>query len=927
MAPRTDCGVTVASTRSTWARPSPASPGRTESDPRTSTHRSMNRVLPLVLVLALIAAAAFWLLQDPGPAPDDSLAGPVAEQQDDEPLGRAAPELSGEPTTGLATESSAGRTEVDSSAPEQLLPAPNVLDWPVDGVELTLVHAATGQPAAGALVRYLPGNESEVRGLLYGLLLGDGKLPRGEAAEAAAYRADEAGRVRVPDPSQGALVQAELEELRGFELLGGLVEPDLRIELDAPKTLEVRVEDSLGGAMANQDVACDGPWAQLAWGGVQTDTNGAVSIRNANTLLVAAYGSGAARLELAASTWDQQRVADVVDLRAVPEQPVVLVLPAGGEVQVRVLDSDGSAIPEGSHQIALEVVDGPRSRVLKDWLYEDRIGSFQGLPPGAQVSARLGEFSDSELVAASEGVVPPAGAEPLLLIVTVVPPLDRSLTGRLVDAEGEPLANASYSFRSVLRMGGGTSSSSRGGRHTDGEGRFQEELGSHMQSVGKAESSLRLTFSVDQDAGADWVSEALLFEGELELPMDLGDVTCAEPPLLVAGRVLDADGDPVEGGTIRVSYLPPEAEAPVPGGQSYELVYIDGQSTKRTGADGRFEVFASTTEPRLYLSAEAEGFSPSGMFPFRAGATSVEVILGGAGSLMGSLRFPDGSDPGGWTAGIQPYVEQDRASFSPNTITGGWSSDGTWWDSNMDRGANFGWRDLKPGLYNVRIKLEGVSEPVRQWDQLLVDAGDVNRDPRLQDVELDGLVTTVPLEVVDPGGAPVSGARVKPVGTEAWASWTSLSGGLGSLAVMELPSEVLFQAEGFLSQSATLDGSALRVVLEPAPRVTLRLPPGLELPSESELKAQFQAIAEAETPWFGLGSYEAKFVDGECQIFAPSLGEVSIVMVLFTEEGFNSSMDWLDWPDGPYVMNLSAASDGASFEIPVTQAMIDSAGQ
>ncbi|MDF1799374.1 MAG: carboxypeptidase-like regulatory domain-containing protein [Planctomycetota bacterium] len=887
----------------------------------------MNRALPLVLVLALIAAAAFWLLQDPDPSPDDRLTVPVAEREADAAKDRAAPELGDEPSVEPAVDSSAGRTEVDSSAAAGPLSAATVLDWPADGVELSLVLAGTGEPAADALVRYIPCNDSVLRGWLFGLIHGDGKLPGGELAEAKSYRADGSGRVRVPDPDQAALVQVELAELCGYELLGGLFEPDLRVELDVPRSLEVRVEDGLGSTIGNQEVACDGPWSQVAWGWVRTDSSGALRLRNANTLLAAVYSPGPAPFELSTNTWDQQRVTEVVDLRAVPDEPVVLVLPAGGEVQVKVVGTDGNPIPESSNQVALEVIDGAGSRVLREHVFGDNVVRFSGLPPGAKVSARLGMFADSELVSGDEGLVPAAGSEPLLLLVTVEPPPDRGLRGRLVDAEGEPLGGTSYSFRSVLRMGGGSSSSTAGGRKTDSEGRFEEELGSHLTGVKDGESSLRLTFTVEREDGPDWVSEALAFTGELELPMELGDVTCAAPPLLVAGRVLDPGGEPVEGARVGVSFLPPGAAAPSQGGSSYELRHLEGQSSKQTGADGRFAVHAATTEARLYLSAAAEGYSPSEEVPFQAGATDVEVSLAGAGSLMGSLRFPEGTEPSSWTAGIQPLLEADRESFSPDTITGGWSSDGTWWDSNLDRGPNFGWNDLASGLYNVRIKLEGVSDPVRQWDQLLVVAGEVNRDARLQEVELDGLVTTVPLEVVDPKGAPVPGARVKAVGNQDWAAWTTLPGGLGSLAVIELPTEVLFQAEGFLSKSATLDGSALRIVLEPAPKVTLRLPAELEVPSDSALIAHFQAVAQPETPWFGLGSYEAEFEDGQCQIFAPSLGQVSVDLVLMTTVGFNRTMVGLDWPEGPFVLDLAAGSDGASFEVPVTQVMVDAAAE
>ena len=62
----------------------------------------------------------------------------------------------------------------------------------------------------------------------------------------APYRADEAGRVRVPEPGRLALVRASMGALRGYEVCGGLFDPDLRIELAEPVQLVVAVEDGTG---------------------------------------------------------------------------------------------------------------------------------------------------------------------------------------------------------------------------------------------------------------------------------------------------------------------------------------------------------------------------------------------------------------------------------------------------------------------------------------------------------------------------------------------------------------------------------------------------------------------------------------------------------------------------------------------------------
>ncbi len=431
-----------------------------------------------------------------------------------------------------------------------------MLDWPAEGVELLVAHADSGAPAAEALVHYLSSEKGGLPSIGWSLLLSPGKLMPGQLADAHAYRTDEAGRVRVPEPSGEALVRVSVGELRGFEVLGGLFESDGRIELALPESLTIRVEDSLGSAVGGAEVACDGPWSRLVWGNLTANSGGEVQLNNANTLLAPSYGDDLPLLTLTGSTWDQQRITETVDLRAVPDDPVVLVLPAGGEVHVMFGDPLGNQLPSGGRHVALDVVQGSSARTLESWSFSRNIARFRGLPPGAQVTARLGDHSDGEQLAVGEGIVPLAGDEPLLLTVVVEQPLDRSVTGRLVDADGEPLADVRYSFKSELSMGNGSSSSSRGGRKTDEDGRFEEELDSNINSFGNRDGSLRLSFSVDRDEGPRWVSAPLEFGAELQLPMDVGDVSCTPPPLLVSGKLVDTSGDSIQGGRVSVSLLP-----------------------------------------------------------------------------------------------------------------------------------------------------------------------------------------------------------------------------------------------------------------------------------------------------------------------------------------------------------------------------------
>ena len=884
----------------------------------------MNRLLPLVLVLGLVLAGLFVVLGDPPPV--DEPLGPIltAPAGEDPTSARADAELDDAGTT----EATARRAEVagdpDGASLEDLeAAAPEVLPWPEDGIELTLVRAADGAPAAEALVTYLAGSNGDMRSTCYELLLGTGRMSVGRLARAETYRADASGRVRVPDPVQEALVQVRAGDAWGFELLGGIFEEDLRVELEVPRTLEVRVEDGLGVPVADQDVALGGPWSQVVWGSPRTDARGLAEVTHANTLLRAIYGQEPPLLEVSVDTWDGTRVGQEVDLRAMPADPVRLVLPVGGEVRVSVATPGGEALDSDGCAVELEVRDGATVRTLMGWTTGSSEAVFRNLPAGAAVVARLGEWADEGELAPSEGVVPQPEAGPLHLVVTVVPPPDRSIVARLVDADGNPLAGETCYVSAEARSGRGTSSSSTGGRRTDDEGRVDYELQGFLVEGAGPDRVLRLTFSVHRVEGPAWVSEPQVLEGPFELPMDLGDVVCAMPPLLVAGRLEDTAGRPIEGGWVRAKVLPPGEDPTEVTNLHWAMEDVAGQTSGPSDEDGRFAVHGRPEPGGLYVTASADGFGESDHLPVRVGSADVVVRLGAAGSLLGSARIPDGSAPDIWSMGIQPAVEADRTGFSPETITGGWRSDGTWWDSDLQASGQFGWRDLEPGVYNVRLRCEGIAEPLETWLELRVRPGEALRDPRLQKLELGDLVTAVEVEVVDGAGQPVDGAVGQQVGSRGWASPVAFPGGRRTLMLAETPAAFRFSAPGYLDEDVDVTAGPLRVTLLQAPTLTLTVPRGLVMPEGGELRVGLVPVgAEASR---GPHVEGVGFVDGRATVRPTALGELRVLMALVTAEEGWQNFSQVDWPDGEPTVTIDAGSDGLVVDLDVTQGMVDGA--
>jgi hypothetical protein len=172
----------------------------------------------------------------------------------------------------------------------------------------------------------------------------------------------------------------------------------------------------------------------------------------------------------------------------------------------------------------------------------------------------------------------------------------------------------------------------------------------------------------------------------------------------------------------------------------------------------------------------------------------VRLVMSRAGGLGGSIVFPGVASAHWGERPISvkisgPPARGDDLDFDSKTGLG-----------TLDvRNGAFGSRKLPPGTARIMFFHAARKEPIHVVDGVEITAGEVNRDPRLQKVDLGKLFAFRAVKVVDEAGRPVREAKVLVQGEEA-GSWISTSvgaDGAAQVAVVGEAPEVVVKADGF----------------------------------------------------------------------------------------------------------------------------------
>jgi len=679
-----------------------------------------------------------------------------------------------------------------------------------------------------------------------------GELDARLAQHAQPLAPDVNGAFHAPVPLAVGCVVARAEGLWGWSPVLRASPDPTYIELESDEALRVRVLDAAGVpaplarvVLRQRWPADEGAPATTDLAMVTTDVEGRVQFPHFRGLMQAAWDFDAQHV-LAVAEPFAQAVEFEFDPTRPPDETVELRLPACGSV---VFEIDGEArgaqfslqlAPASPSDDALEPQGGDFLRPESDGLVHfPYVGLGLLLTPTSVVDGRLTLHDASAALGPSR----PGEERRLRVAVQAEAKPERRIVGTLVG----PALSSSGTTRVDISLRGQDSS---GAAWTQGlrvlvlpDGRFLIPL------LREAAGATQLEFTAlgprDEIIARSEVT-AIAQVGVSEL--DLGAIFLDARSLLVAGRVLDAAGRRVVGAQVRVFGTRSRgASTDARGWQRSEELQA------RTGLDGEFEVRGDGAWTALGVSA----WSSDGASEFRVvevGSRDVVLTLAADGALAGSISLDAGLACEYLRVGVRP----EGASSAPRGAIPDRRTE-------VDALGEFVVRGLAPGAYTVTLYAAGAPAHVAQVQGVLVEAGQLARDLRLDPLELGSWSV---LRVFGADGEPASraSAHVFDRGARRWLAHAMPS---GKLMLERDTAPLWLAAPGHLIARFDPATRAPSVQLERAPRVQVEVAPkllestaGLRLelvlhsadlpPAIARVRAQHIAIDCALSEPFGL---------------------------------------------------------------------------
>lgn len=251
----------------------------------------------------------------------------------------------------------------------------------------------------------------------------------------------------------------------------------------------------------------------------------------------------------------------------------------------------------------------------------------------------------------------------------------------------------------------------------------------------------------------------------------LGDVIVREPPILVAGQVVDARGFGVGGSVVQVLAAPPGPS--VLNGRRMQVAAVT------TDERGRFLVAGPPHDYWRYV-ARAAGAMASEDIAFTSGQSDLIIPVREAGALAGRLVLADER--------LFPEVVLELESSGPGLPR----------ILRLEEGGAFEANDLRPGNYSLVVSLGSGRRRIvlQRLTDLPVSSGQTARPSLLEALRLGDGLRAAEVRVVDSGDAPCAGAIVKWAGAEGVEAYEVMRyTGLRGTALAFIPREVAAKVE------------------------------------------------------------------------------------------------------------------------------------
>jgi len=756
----------------------------------------VRRSLALPLLLGVLGLLLWWLLERSG---GDPL--PATEQPAQAPQIAAAPPLQ---SPGADT---AAITRADAPAGEETAPASAMT------LTVRVVFAHNGSAAAGAEVLLWPlGHGSSVperERVAYQQANTDEQLDRWGRV----FACDADGMTRIPLPEGDWFpIGARANGLWGRrDVKTADTDPssEIVIELRPALHLRVLVVDERRQPVAGVTVA------YRALRGVHghnleeaiTGTDGIAVLSHLQEEYARHLGREYQHVA-AISLPFEPTVQAVFDPLAPPVDPIVLVLPGTGSVEIEVFDLAGRPVEGLAIALQKQMSEEDHKRYTsgrgmehQSWLglrwERARNGVVRFERVGLGLTLEYGaDFENTGVIESGSGLGPlrPGEHVKFTLRQSIASP---TLTGRITDAEGQPLPGKD--LEGDMHSEGTARNRTRVRLRTDEDGRFHTPIAldpddASPKSMVISESRRGLVQMVVVDLPAP------LSPGENHL----GDLVLGGP-LLVAGLALTPGGEP----------------APTAYG------FIDqNDSSREFGSRNRSPFSSISWEADERGRFEVRGNLPVGRYRINAWAPTernwrCEPSLFNSGAENLELRFFRPSSIRGRIIADPEVHLQDLAIqlAQPDGSTG---------TSPFDDGGEFSLLALKPGIYDLEVR-HGVNGSLLWSRRGLTLVAEGSLDVGI--IDLRGLLRTR-LTLLDPDGNSVRKANIWIMDPDEVRSWGSSATSL-PVTLLHTSSQAVawIEAPEFARLKVALNGGEQTVRFAPGFRVAVVLE---GLPAEAE---------------------------------------------------------------------------------------------
>jgi len=708
----------------------------------------------------------------------------------------------------------------------------------LEGVALAVRVLAGGtlDPVAGAEVLWWPSldpRQGDPDELLRRLLRS--AESRTLLASARRTLSDARGDAAVGDAEHGVLVLARAEGRLGIARFVRGESPPREVLLQPDFAIEARVQDESGAAVAGIDVELrpvDDERTHMSLR-ERSGADGLVRFEHAG-FACANWSEGAEVGTIAVAEPVEPAAEFEFALEDPPRTPVELVVQAGGECEVRIVDEQGRPA-SGTFDVILGYLPGDDVELEEldpNWLQGARRSAVEGpsvifrrVQSGRHVLAsvlRRGRPPVHRAIGAG-----PVDAQSRSVIEVRLGRACTLVSGRVVAASGAPrqqvvldLRVESESFFEGVTLASPTRS--------DSDGRFEFEVES-AQWAQLGEIALRL---LELDPARGEVAEASqrVVSNSGERRVELGELVLVERAPYASGRVVTNELAPVCGAWVMAAMAHDDL------GAADESV-LDALPNSRvlTDALGRFELRLGQGSSASHLLA-GKGELRSMAIRTSVGAQDLQIMLQPRAEIAGRLALDATLSP----SRVLVVATRKDASIDCERVL----------RVRPEPDGRFVLRGVSAGEHSISVHaVDGFAE-LGRVDGVLASSGERTLDARLDPLDLRARHRLASIALRDETGAAFAGEVSVVVRTSDGrgerAVFAPVLQGVASVLVGEpLPLVTIF-APGHLAHILEAVDGDRSVTLVRAPALRFTLADGLELPPlPFRLALQFRAVSAA----------------------------------------------------------------------------------